>query len=176
MIQWLRKWPCQREKLNRLQRELYLWKWLETQVLLPHFSCRSALTSYRALLIFMELAFNEAQHQAGLAHCRLAQKHQFELTDFVASCVQPVRSCSTTSSCHDLVTSLLLWTWVGTVQLWKKRRSRGESALHHHSGVTGSITYHDMFTGSLVIFIDMNFVSQCCFHHDALKCLCSCRI
>lgn len=58
----------------------------------------------------MELAFDKAQHQAGLADRRLAQQHQFELTDFVAGRVRPVRSCSTASSCHDLVTSHLLWT------------------------------------------------------------------
>lgn len=32
----------------------------------------------------MELAFDEAQHQAGLPHCRFPQQHQLELADLVA--------------------------------------------------------------------------------------------
>lgn len=88
------------------------WNRLSAEVLLPLFSRRSALTSYRALLKLMELALDKAQHQAGLADRRLAQQHQFELTDFVAGCVWPIRSCSTASSCHDPVTNHLLLTWV----------------------------------------------------------------
>lgn len=42
------------------------------------------LTSDGALLVLVELAFDEAQHQAGLSHCRFSQQHQLELTDLVA--------------------------------------------------------------------------------------------
>lgn len=41
------------------------------------------LTSNSALLILVELAFDETQHQAGLAHGRLSQQDQFELAYFV---------------------------------------------------------------------------------------------
>lgn len=41
------------------------------------------LTSNGALLILVELAFDETQHQAGLAHGRLSQQDQFELAYFV---------------------------------------------------------------------------------------------
>lgn len=36
---------------------------------------QTTLTSDGALLVLVELAFDKAQHQAGLAHCRLSQQH-----------------------------------------------------------------------------------------------------
>lgn len=41
------------------------------------------LTSNGALLKLVELAFDETQHQTGLAHRRLPQQHQFELADLI---------------------------------------------------------------------------------------------
>lgn len=43
---------------------------------------RARLTADGALLVLVELALDEAQHQAGFPHRRLAQQHQLELTDF----------------------------------------------------------------------------------------------
>lgn len=58
------------------------------------------LTSDGALLELMKLAFDKAQHQAGLAHRRLPQQHQFELADFVGyrGAIRP--SCSSTAASH----------------------------------------------------------------------------
>lgn len=63
-------------------------------------------TSDGALLVFMELAFDEAQHQTGLPHRRFSQQHQLELADLVAHCcaVGPRRSAS---PCHSPV--LKMW-------------------------------------------------------------------
>lgn len=54
------------------------------------------LTSDGALLVLVELAFDEAQHQAGLSHSRFSQQHELKLTDLVAcrSAVGPCRSAS----------------------------------------------------------------------------------
>lgn len=65
-------------------------------------SYKYCLTSYRALLKLMELAFDEAEDQTGLAHGGLSEQHEFELTDFVAGCIWPIGSRSAASSCHDL--------------------------------------------------------------------------
>lgn len=61
-----------------------------------------ALTSDGALLVLVELAFDEAQHQAGLSHGRLSQQHQLELADLVARrrAVGPLCSAS---PCHGTV-------------------------------------------------------------------------
>lgn len=58
------------------------------------------LTPNGALLKFMKLAFDKAQHQTGLAHRRLPQQHQFELADFVChrGAVRP--GCSSTAASH----------------------------------------------------------------------------
>ena len=46
------------------------------------YSKTKSLTSYRALLVFMELALDEPQHQTRLSNSRLSQKHEFKLADF----------------------------------------------------------------------------------------------
>lgn len=58
------------------------------------------LTSDGALLELVKLAFDEAQYQAGLAHRRLPQQHQFELADFVGyrGAIRP--SCSSAAASH----------------------------------------------------------------------------
>lgn len=59
----------------------------------------AALTSDGALLVLVELAFDEAQHQAGLSHCRFSQQHQLELADLAARrCAVGPLCCA--SPCH----------------------------------------------------------------------------
>lgn len=58
------------------------------------------LTSDGALLEFVKLAFDKAQHQAGLAHCRLAQQHKFELEALISRrrrAVGPARAATAAS-------------------------------------------------------------------------------
>lgn len=62
----------------------------------------SPLTSDGALLVLVELAFDEAQHQAGLSHGRLSQQHQLKLTDLAARC-SAVGPCWSASPCHIAV-------------------------------------------------------------------------
>lgn len=59
----------------------------------------AALTSDGALLVLVELAFDKAQHQAGLSHCRFAQQHQLELADLAARRCAVGPLCSA-SPCH----------------------------------------------------------------------------
>lgn len=63
---------------------------------------QAALTSDGALLVLMELALDEAQHQAGLSHCRFPQQHQLELADLVARRRAVGPRCSA-SPCHSTV-------------------------------------------------------------------------
>lgn len=72
---------------------------------------RVTLTSYRALLEFVELTLDEAEHQAGLPDGRLAQQHQFKLTDLVPG-VGSIGSRGASPSGHGLLRSpgvLLGW-------------------------------------------------------------------
>lgn len=62
----------------------------------------AALTSDGALLVLVELAFDEAQHQAGLSHCRFSQQYQLELADLVARRCAVGPLCSA-SPCHGTV-------------------------------------------------------------------------
>lgn len=48
----------------------------------------------------MELAFDKAQHQAGLSHCRFAQQHQLKLADLVVGC-RAVDPRGSASPCHS---------------------------------------------------------------------------
>lgn len=52
----------------------------------------------------MELALDEAEHQAGLPDGRLAQQHQLELTDLVPR-VGPIGSGCAAATGHDLLRS-----------------------------------------------------------------------
>ena len=61
-----------------------------------------SLTSDGALLVLVELAFDKAQHQAGLPHRRFPQQHQLELADLVACCCA-VGPCWSASPCHGAV-------------------------------------------------------------------------
>lgn len=59
----------------------------------------AALTSDGALLVLMELAFDKAQHQAGLSHRRFPQQHELELAD-LAACRNAVGPLCSASPCH----------------------------------------------------------------------------
>lgn len=70
---------------------------------------RVTLTSYCALLEFVELTLDEAEHQAGLPNGRLPQQHQFKLTDLGPG-VGSVGSRGTSPTGHGLLRSPgVLW-------------------------------------------------------------------
>lgn len=70
---------------------------------------RVTLTSYCALLEFVELTLDEAEHQAGLPNGRLPQQHQFKLTDLGPG-VGSIGSRGTSPTGHGLLRSPgVLW-------------------------------------------------------------------
>lgn len=100
----------------------------------------AALTSDGALLVLVELAFDKAQHQAGLSHCRFAQQHQLELADLAARRCAVGPLCSA-SPCHG--TALEMWdeegrTWC-TGGLERLAAEAGEGRVRPSEVAAGSV-------------------------------------
>lgn len=71
----------------------------------------------------MELAFDEAQHQARLAHGRLPQQHQLELADLVGGrgAIRPGSTSTTPGHGHQQTRAALdgkSLSWAGTTHRW----------------------------------------------------------